>query len=77
VGEELRLLQLMQRNDAASQSAWTVAFRLEAVKRCVLLAMIVFVITLRKRVAEILLVVSFLVGWILNPPFNRVREGRE
>lgn len=48
---------------------WKTAFRREVVKWGVVITMIVFVITLKDRIAEILLLVSFLIGLLLNPPF--------
>jgi hypothetical protein len=47
-------------------SGWRNAFRQEAVKWGLLLTMIVFVITLRDRLAEVLATSSFLVGLLLN-----------
>ena len=47
---------------------WKMAFRREVVKWGVVVTMIVFVIALIDRIAEILLLVSFLVGLLLNPP---------
>src|SRR5215469_2722549 len=46
--------------------AWGQAFRQEAVKWGMLITMIVFVITLKDRLAEILAAASFLVGLLLN-----------
>ena len=66
VGEGLRLLRLMGRDDPVTHSSLTAAARREAVKWCVLVSMIVFVITLRDRVVEILLMASFGVGLALN-----------
>jgi hypothetical protein len=48
---------------------WKMAFRREVVKWGVVVTMMVFVITLKDRIAEILLLVSFLIGLLLNPPF--------
>jgi hypothetical protein len=48
------------------------AFRQEAVKWGLFLTMVVFVITLKDRLAEVLAVASFLVGLLLNAPiFSR------
>lgn len=47
---------------------WGEAFQQEAVKWGVFLTMIVFVITLKDRLAEILAAASFLVGLLLNAP---------
>jgi len=69
VGEGVRILRLMKRDDQGIETAsiWTTAIRREAVKWCVLLSMVIFVITLRDRVVEILLVASFVVGLALTP----------
>jgi hypothetical protein len=50
-------------------SRWRNAFRKEAVKWGLLLTMIVFVITLRDRLAEVLAASSFLIGLLLNMPY--------
>lgn len=70
VGEGVRILRLMKRDDQGIETAssGTTAIRREAVKWCVLLSMVIFVITLRDRVVEILLVASFVVGLALTPP---------
>jgi hypothetical protein len=47
---------------------WKKAFRQEAVKWGLFLTMIVFVITLKDRLAEVLACASFLVGLVLNAP---------
>lgn len=49
-------------------SGWRNAFRKEAVKWGILLTMIVFVVTLRDRLAEALAASSFLIGLLLNAP---------
>jgi protein-S-isoprenylcysteine O-methyltransferase Ste14 len=49
-------------------SGWRNALRKEAVKWGILLTMIVFVITLRDRLAEVLAASSFLIGLLLNAP---------
>jgi protein-S-isoprenylcysteine O-methyltransferase Ste14 len=49
-------------------SGWRNAFRKEVVKWGLLLTMIVFVITLRDRFAEVLATSSFLIGLLLNAP---------
>ena len=49
-------------------SGWRNAFRKEAVKWGLLLTMIIFVITLKDRLAEILATFSFLIGLLLNAP---------
>jgi hypothetical protein len=47
---------------------WGKAFRQEAVKWGILLTMIVFVISLKDRLAEVLAIASFLVGLFFNAP---------
>jgi hypothetical protein len=47
-------------------SRWAKAFRQEAVKWGLLFTMIVFVITLRDRLAEIFAMASFFMGLLLN-----------
>ena len=47
---------------------WKTAFRQEAVKRGILLTMIIFVMTLKDRVAEVLALASLLVGLLFNAP---------
>jgi hypothetical protein len=77
-GEALRLFRLMRREDdptlasfpqAKSSAQWRTALRQEAAKWGMLLTMIVFVITLKDRLAEVLAVASLLTGLILNAPF--------
>lgn len=71
-GEGVRLFRLALRGDAAaieSDTGWGRAIRREAVKWCVVASMIVFVITLRDRVADVLVVVSFVIGLICNAPW--------
>jgi len=69
-GESLRLSRLVlresgqQRSSLTHNSMWLRAFLQEATKWGIFLTMIVFVITLKDRVAEVLAVVSFLVGWL-------------
>jgi small-conductance mechanosensitive channel len=78
-GDVLRVLRLSLRAGDHTEEihrAWRRAFRQEAVKWGMLLTMIVFVITLVDRHAEILAAASFLVGTLLNPPF-RVRGKTE
>jgi hypothetical protein len=74
-GEGLRVLRLMgsaSRTETwkagAEQSSlsWGTAFRREAVKWGILVTMIVFVIALRDRDADVLVVASFLTGLLLN-----------
>ena len=48
---------------------WGRAFRKEAAKWGILLTMIVFLITLKDRLAEILAAASFLAGLLFNAPF--------
>jgi len=69
-GESLRILRLMRRQDPVKfDPGWRAAFRRETVKWGILFTMIVFVITLKDRHAEILAVVSFLTGLLFNLPF--------
>ena len=51
-------------------------FRREAVKGCVLVATIAFVVTLRDRVVETLPVASFVVGLASNFNALKTRQGR-
>ena len=78
-GEVVRVICLIRReNDHREKfqtgvvltfgSPWGNAFRQEAAKWCVLLTMIVFVITLKDRIAEILLVASVLIGLLCSAP---------
>jgi hypothetical protein len=73
-GEALRLLRLTRReNDPQDKlgkldSGWGTAFRKETVKWGIVVTMIVFVITLKDRQAEILAIVSFLLGLLSNIP---------
>jgi hypothetical protein len=77
-GEALRLFRLMRREDdqmpasspqAKSHAEWRRALRQEAGKWAMLVTMIVFVITLKDRVAEVLAAGSLLSGLLLNAPF--------
>jgi hypothetical protein len=89
VGEGLRLLRLIRRENGPSSipmevaekqppdPQWKSAFQGESVKWGVVVTMIAFVITLRDRVAEVLLVTSFLAGLLLNAPFFRNSQGIE
>ncbi len=53
-------------------SGWGKAFRQETVKWGLFLTMVVFVITLKDRPAEVLAAASFLIGLLLNAPiFSR------
>lgn len=81
VGEALRLYRLMLREHdqdyspagAGAESGdamWRRAVLREATKWGIFLTMIVFVITLKDRTAEILAVVSFLVGWLCRALFR-------
>jgi hypothetical protein len=54
---------------------WRRAFRQEAVKWGIFLTMIVFVITLKDRLAEVLACASFLVGLVFNAPIFGHSEG--
>ena len=69
-GESLRLFRLTRRHpDPPSEPAtWRHAFRRETVKWGIFLSMIAFVITLKDRIADVLVVASFLLGVLLNPP---------
>jgi NADH:ubiquinone oxidoreductase subunit H len=55
--------------ETESGSSWVMAFRKEAAKWGIFLTMIVFVITLKDRLAEYLAAASFLAGLLLNAPF--------
>jgi hypothetical protein len=77
-GEALRLFRLMRREDdqapasspqANSKARWGRALRQEVGKWAMLLTMIVFVITLKDRLAEVLAAASLLTGLLLNAPF--------
>lgn len=72
-GESLRIFRLIRRenNQTPPQpaSTWRRAFRKEAVKWGILLSMIAFVITLKDRVADVLVASSFLIGLLLSLPF--------
>jgi hypothetical protein len=71
-GEGARLLRLAVRGDAPmieSDSGWRRALRREAVKWCLVVSMVVFVITLKDRVADVLVAASFVIGLICNAPF--------
>jgi len=75
-GESLRILRLIRREQVQLQPPplvrWPTAFRKEAVKWAILMSLIVFVITLNDRVADVLVVTSFLIGLLLNLRlFNR------
>jgi hypothetical protein len=53
-------------------SGWGKAFRQETVKWGLFLTMVVFVITLKDRLAEVLAAASFPIGLLLNAPiFSR------
>jgi len=57
-------------------SGWGKALRQETVKWGLFLTMIVFVITLKDRLAEVLAAASFLIGLLLNAPiFSRIQPG--
>lgn len=77
-GEALRLFRLMRREDdqkpasspqAKHNAQWRKALRQEAGKWGMLLTIIVFVITLKDRLAEVLAAASLLSGLLLNAPF--------
>jgi hypothetical protein len=83
VGEAIRLFRLMrfeseEGKNAASRhrppsvaSGFRKAIRKEAVKWGIFFTMIVFVVTLKDRLAEALAVASFLAGLLLNAPSFR------
>jgi hypothetical protein len=72
-GESLRIFRLIRREQDQSHPppviGWGRAFRKEAVKWAIFLSMIAFVITLKDRVADVLVALSFLIGLLLNLPF--------
>ena len=72
-GESLRIFRLIQREHSQPPlqpaSTWGRAFRKEAVKWGILLSMIAFLITLKDRVADVLVALTFLIGLLLNLPF--------
>jgi hypothetical protein len=72
-GESLRIFRLIRRENGQSPhlpaSTWGRAFRKEAIKWGILVSMIAFVITLKDRVADVLVASSFLVGLLINLPF--------
>jgi len=75
IGETLRVGRLFPLKDEQQPGdPWGNAFRTEAVKWGILITLIVFVTTLRDRVAEYLAAASFLIGLLLNPPFLNVRN---
>lgn len=71
IGEGNRLLRLAMHVDAIeieSVPRLGTAIRREAVKWCLTISMIVFVVTLKDRVADILVAASFAIGLICNAP---------
>ncbi len=70
--ETLRILRLAHRETTDDldkfESGWGTALRRETVKWGILVTMIVFVINLKDRQAEILAMVSFLLGLLSNLP---------
>ena len=72
-GETLRVFRLTRREQDQSHTppliGWGSAIRREAVTWGILITMIVFVITLKDRHAEILAAASFLAGLLFNLPF--------
>jgi hypothetical protein len=77
-GESLRIFRLIRRELVQLHPppvvGWPTAFRKEAVKWAIFLSMIAFVITLKDRVADVLVVTSFFIGLLLNAPvFRRSR----
>lgn len=81
LGETLRVFRLMGCAGewaTVAGSGWGGAFRSEAVKWGIFIAMIAFTITLRDRVADYLIAAGFLVGSLLNAPvFNRSQHKGE
>jgi hypothetical protein len=73
-GESLRIFRLISREQVQLQPpplvGWATAFRKEAVKWAISLSMVVFVITLKDRVADVLVVASFFLGLLLNVPIK-------
>jgi len=73
--------RLESHNTKEFGSAWRNGFRQEAVKWGLLFSMIVFVFTLKDRIVEVLIGVSFLVGVLFNAPIfqrsqrNEPRQG--
>jgi hypothetical protein len=72
-GESHRIFRLLRRENGQSQSplafTWRRAFRKELIKWGILLSMIAFVITLKDRVADVLVASSFIIGLLFNLPF--------
>ena len=89
-GEALRVFRLIRRPEDHAQNVgaplslspaanerrlqWKSAFRQEAVKWGILLTMIIFVMTLKDRVAEVLALASLLVGLLFNAPIFSSRQ---
>jgi hypothetical protein len=89
-GEAFRVFRLSRRAQDYAQNAaaplslsptanerrlqWKSAFRQEAVKWGILLTMIIFVMTLKDRVAEVLAIASLLVGLLFNAPIFSSRQ---
>ena len=71
-GESLRIFRLVCRERDQFQTppviGWGSAFRKEAVKWAIFVSMIAFVITLKDRVADVLVITSFFLGLLLNAP---------
>ena len=70
-----RWVAVAQRN--GSGTMWGMAFRREIVKWAILISMIVFVITLKDRAVETLLVTSFLLGLLVNSRLLGVSSSAE
>ena len=71
-GEGFRLFRLAKNSHDStmeSDTGWGRAIRQEAVKWCLVASMIVFVITLKDRVADVLVVASFVIGLVCNAPW--------
>lgn len=79
-GEAIRVLRLVLREDqlglsgARTEPQWSGAFRIEAAKWGILLTMIVFTITLKDWVAEVLAGTSALVWILLNARRRQRRD---
>lgn len=71
-GEGVRLFRLAKCGHAPtieSDTGWGRAIRRELVKWCLVVTMIVFSITLKDRVADILAGASFVIGLVCNAPW--------
>jgi hypothetical protein len=89
-GEAFRVFRLIRRAEHYAQNVgaplspfpaanerrlqWQSAFRHEAVKWAILLTMIIFAMTLKDRLAEVLAIASLLVGLLFNAPILSSRK---